>query len=94
MKHIFHPKFTLFQRTRWNTMHISIQLLWNCVLFLYQGDNNWRKNKIKASLSQEEDDFIDPWCASRVDSSGGYVGEWVECNSECPVCKTVDSKNF
>ena len=43
---------------------------------------------------QEEDDFIDPWCASEVDSSGGYVGEWVECNSECPVCKTVDSNNL
>ena len=41
---------------------------------------------------KEEDDFIDPWCATSVGSNNEYEGNWEECNSDCPVCKTVDSK--
>ena len=45
----------------------------------------------KAALSQQS--FIpEGWCATRVDGSGAYTGDWEECNSECPVCKTVDSE--
>ena len=39
---------------------------------------------------QEEDDFIDPWCATAVNSAGEYIGQWAECNAECPVCETKD----
>ena len=41
---------------------------------------------------KEEGDWIDPWCATAVDADGGYTGDWAECNSECPVCKTTNSK--
>ena len=46
------------------------------------------------SCIKEEGDWIDPWCATEVDSDGGYIGEWAECNSECPVCETTNRKNI
>ena len=42
---------------------------------------------------QEESEYLDPWCATHVDSEGSYTGDWAECNSECPVCETT-SRNI